>query len=64
MTSWEISYSVELIGNSGTLTVENDGMSTPTARRYVADHLLRTGDVASDAFDEEDIAISYEPNIE
>lgn len=64
MTTWEIVYSVESTVHHGTLTVENDGMSKPTARRYVADHLLRTGDVASDAFDETDITVSYEPNIE
>ena len=64
MTTWEIAYSVEPIAHSGTLTVENDGMSNPTARRYVMDHLLRTDDVASDAFEETDITVSYEPTIE
>ena len=64
MTTWDIVYSVESTGYTGTLTVENDGMSEPTARRYVADHLLRKGDIAPDAFDEGDIAVSYEPDIE
>jgi hypothetical protein len=64
MTTWNIAYSVESTGHTGTLTVENDGMSEPTARRYVADHLLRKGVIAPDAFDEGDIAVSYEPDIE
>ena len=64
MTTWEITYSVESTAHNGTLTVENDGMSSPTARRYVADHLLRKSDVASDAFDEADITVNYEPDIE
>jgi hypothetical protein len=64
MTTWEIIYSVESTAHHGTLTVENIGMSKPTAQRYVADHLVRTGDVASDAFDVSDITVSYEPDIE
>lgn len=64
MTSWEIIYSVESTAHNGTLTVENDGMSKPTAKRYVADHLIRTHAVAPDSFDETDITVSYEPDIE
>lgn len=64
MTTWEIIYSLESTAHHGTLTVENEGMSNPTAQRHVADHLLRTGEVAPDAFDVTDITVSYEPNIE
>jgi hypothetical protein len=64
MTAWDIIYSVESTAHDGTLTVENDGMSKPTAQRYVADHLLRTRAVAPDSFDASDITVSYEPDIE
>lgn len=64
MTKWIITYTVEPTDQSGTVTVENDSMSTGIAQRYVTDYLLRTGDVAPDAFAASDIAVSYEPDIE
>ena len=64
MTTWDISYSVESTAHNGTLTVENDGMSNPTTKRYVADQLVRTRVVAPDSFDVSDITVSYEPDIE
>jgi hypothetical protein len=64
MTRWIISYTVEPTDQSGTFTVENESMSTGVAHRYVVDHVLRTGDVAPDAFDHTDITVSYEPDIE
>lgn len=64
MTTWEITYSVESTVHHGRLTVENDGMSKPTAKRYVADHVIRTHAGAANSFDESDITVSYEPDIE
>jgi hypothetical protein len=64
MVRWIITYTVDAIDQSGTVTVENDSMSTGIAQRSVADHLLRTGDVAPDAFTPSDITVSYEPDID
>jgi hypothetical protein len=64
MTRWIISYTVEATDQSGTFTVANDSMSTGVAPRYAADHVLRTDEVAPDAFNRTDITVSYEPNIE
>lgn len=63
MTTWIISYTAEATNQSGTVTVENDSMSTGIAQRYVANHLLRTEEVAPDAFAANDITVNYEPDI-
>jgi hypothetical protein len=64
MTEWDITYTVEPTNHNGTFTVENDSMSRGIAQRYVVDHVLRTSNVALDAFDQTDITVSYEPNID
>lgn len=64
MTRWIINYTVSGIDQSGTVTVENNSMSKGVAQRYVADHLLKTGDVAPNAFVANDIAVRYEPDID
>lgn len=50
MTRWIVTYTVESTDQSGTVTVENESMSAGIAQRYVADHLLRTGEVAPECF--------------
>jgi hypothetical protein len=55
---------VEATSQSGTVTVENESMSTGIAHRYAADHVLRTGERVPDAFDPADMTVSHEPDIE
>ena len=64
MTTWNITYTVEPTNHNGTVTVENESMSKGVAQRYAVDDLLRTSDIAPDAFDRTDITVSYEPDIE
>lgn len=64
MTKWTISYTVESTGQSDTFTVENGSMSVPTAKRYTMNRLLQMSDVPPDAFTEDDITVSYDPDID
>lgn len=61
MTTWTISYTVESTDQSGTVMVDTESMSVPTAKRYTMNQLLQTTDVPPDAFTASDMTISYDP---